>query len=101
MLDAHVIVEVLEVAQTRDRAERMGRDRGRAVCREIRLVRVRDGGYLEQPGDAAAARHIGLEAVHDVHHPMEVREDVPVLAGCDLDSRWSLVPDPPQSLEVV
>src|SRR5438270_876288 len=47
MLDAHVVMEVLELAQARHSAKRVRRDRGRTVRRKIEPVGVRDGGDLE------------------------------------------------------
>ena len=101
MLDADVIVEVLEVAKALDGAERVRRDCRRAVRRHVELVRMRDGGGLEQAGDAAAARDVGLEAVDRRCHPLEVRQHVAVLAGGDLDARRRVVAQKREAFEVV
>lgn len=54
-LDAHVVVEVPEMAQVRDRGQHRAVLVGRAVARHVELGRRGDGGDTQQLGDAPAA----------------------------------------------
>ena len=73
-LDAGVVVEVLEVAQRRDRAARMSMDRRAAVRRELERARLAERRHPQKAGDALAAGDVGLQAVDRAggEHPLEV-----------------------------
>ena len=100
-LDPHVVVEVLEVPEVRDRAKSVRGELRCAVPRDVEPVPGRKACNLQQPGDPPAARYIRLEAVDAADEVPEVRRDVRVLAGCNLEPRRSCVADEPQPLEVV
>src|SRR5438094_216489 len=74
---------------------------GRAVSRELAPVRLGNRGDVEQAGDPAATRDVGLETVDDRRHALEVRHEVAVLAGRDLDPVGRLVANNRQPLEIV
>ena len=59
-LDAHVVVEPLQVSHVLDREERGHRDGRRTVSGEIDPVRARQSAHLEEPGDPSTAGHVGL-----------------------------------------
>src|SRR5690348_12597641 len=89
VLDADVIVEVLDVAQPLERARRLRVQQGGAVRRERNAPRLAQGIHDEKPRDAAAARGVGLQYVDGmgIERRLEIRRRVAVLADRDLHPR--------------
>src|SRR6266545_362583 len=81
--DPDVIVEPLEVRERLHRAADVCVQRRRGVCRELDAVRSGKRSRAEEAADPAAAGHVGLEHVDDVHEAQEVGEHVRVLARRD------------------
>ncbi len=103
LLDAHVVVEIFQVAHPRHGAAHMGMDAGRSVRRERQAEGVREHAGPEEPGDAAASRGVGLKHVDAarLEHPPEVLEVVAVLPGGDLHAGRRAVAEQSQPVEVV
>src|SRR5688572_12869827 len=57
---AHVIAKLLEMNEARCRGTRVNVDRRRAMRRQWQRIRVAERIRLQKPGDAEAARRIGL-----------------------------------------
>ena len=86
-LDADMVVEPFEMAQVRHRGEGVRVDRRRGVPRDVELVRVGERRGGQQPGHAAAAGGVGLEAVDGADQAAEIACGRGVFAGGDVDSR--------------
>ena len=78
-------MEVLQVPQPRHAAERVRADRGRAVRGQVDLLCLGQPADLQQPGDATAPGHVGLQAVHRPEPRGEVGHQEPVLASRDVE----------------
>ncbi|HEY7196374.1 MAG TPA: hypothetical protein VH306_04270 [Gaiellaceae bacterium] len=87
LLDADVVVEVLEMAPVRGSREGVSGDRGRTVRGDVEAPVGRGACGSERAGDPARARHVDLKAVDGarLQEPEEVAKDVAVLAGRDLE----------------
>ena len=59
-------------------------ERRRAMPRQVDVMRLAQRGDLHETGDAAAARHIGLQHVDDRQQPAEIVEIIAVFAGGDI-----------------
>ena len=101
VLDAGVVVEVLQVPQGNDGAAGVGVNRGCRMRREIHPAGLAEGGHLQEPRNPRASRSVGLEHVHRLKHPAEVVEVVTVLAGGNLHARGGVISDQTQPFEIV
>src|SRR4051812_38916669 len=91
MLDARVVVEILEMAERTKRAACMGVQVWSAVSRQRKLKGLTERGHGEDAGDSPASRDVGLHDVDAicVEHAPEVVEHVAIFAGADLHSGGS------------
>ena len=87
LLDAHMIVEPLEVAQPRHSATDMTMHRRGAMGRQVDVMGFAQRSDLQETGDAAAACGVGLQNVDGVglQHAARVVQGVSVFAGGDFD----------------
>src|SRR5579884_38557 len=83
LLDAHVVVEVLEMAEAGHGRAHLGAHLGGAMGRHVDAVRLGQSGRAEEAGDPATAGHVHLQAVDGAAlEPAPEVEEVPaVLAG--------------------
>jgi hypothetical protein len=67
----------------------------------LQVMRGRDGSDSQPFGDATAARHVGLQAVHRAGsaHPTEVGQIIAVLIGGDI--RRDGVPHLAQAIQII
>jgi hypothetical protein len=87
LVDAGVVVEVLDVAQVGRHAGDVGVQRLPAVRRERRLMSRASGRDAQPLGDSSTAPHVSLQHVDRMRleHVLEVTEVVAVLAGGDVE----------------
>jgi hypothetical protein len=98
-----VVVEVLDLAGAWHRRHHVGGEVRRAVGREIGAVRGGEDAGAQEPGDAAAARDVGLQHIDrpGAQQPLEPVGVGRVLAGRHRDARRHASADVPQAGEVV
>ena len=83
-----MVVKPFEMAQPRRGAGGVQVERRRAMARQVDVVRLAQRRDLQKAGDAAAARHVGLQHIDDGRQQAaEIVEVVAVFAGGDVHAR--------------
>src|SRR5581483_11207452 len=103
LLDTRVIMEVLDMAELRQRTGWMAMDRGRRVCRKGNMKALSQRACPQESADAFATRGVGLQDVNCLRfeHVAEVVLIVPVFPGGYFHAGRSAVANQSQTFEVV
>ncbi len=98
-----MVVEILEVPESRRGAAGVDVDRGGAMGGEGESARLAQRRGFQEAGDPAAAGGVGLEDVHGVRfeHPAEVAGVVAVLSRGDLHAGGRAVAQEAQAFQIV
>jgi len=102
-LDADVIMEVLDIAESRGRTSHMHMERRGAVSGDRAAETRRDCRSFEESRESLAASCVELQNIDGLglEHAPEVEGVVAIFAGRDVHAAGSAVANPPQIGEMI